>query len=166
MTSLLSRDSVKGNLLDQVDELTRRLRRLEELSGVGGGMAGAAGGTGSSGGSATVAVSLNDILPGYLDWKIQADAPLVAIEQNDGGNEQLLLSIAPHLTPDAHHAPVTAGDGIGVSGQQVSVDSSVVRTSRTISAGNGLTGGGDLTANRSLALTRRAAYRPPRRMRR
>lgn len=47
---------------------------------------------------------------------------------------------------------VNAGDGISVSSDLVSVDSTVVRTSRTISAGSGLTGGGTLESNRSLSI--------------
>lgn len=45
---------------------------------------------------------------------------------------------------------VGAGDGISVAADAVAVDATVVRTSRTITAGNGLTGGGDLSANRTL----------------
>ena len=56
------------------------------------------------------------------------------------------------LNASAHHAPVTAGDGIGVVGQQVAVDSTVVRTTRTLTAGNGLTGGGTLAADRTFAV--------------
>lgn len=150
MTTLLARDALKGNILDQIANLEVRLRSLEEL---GGGVAGGASGGASlpsAGDDYTVAVSFNDSFPNYLDGKLAGDSPLIVVELNNGGNEQLLLSIAPHLTPDAHHAPVTAGDGISLSGQQVAVDSSVVRTSRSITAGSGLTGGGDLSANRTI----------------
>jgi hypothetical protein len=54
---------------------------------------------------------------------------------------------------------ITAGDGIsvtngdGISGNPViTVDSSIVRTSRTIATGTGLTGGGNLTANRTISI--------------
>lgn len=150
MTTLLARDALKGNILDQIANLEVRLRALEELGG--GGAGGASGGASlpPTGDSHTVAVSFNDAFPNYLGDKLVGDSPLLVVELNDGGNEQLLLSIAPHLTPDAHHAPVTAGDGISLSGQQVAVNSSVVRTSRSITAGSGLTGGGDLSANRTI----------------
>jgi hypothetical protein len=54
---------------------------------------------------------------------------------------------------------IAGGDGInltngsGTAGNpSVAVDSTVVRTSRTVSAGNGLTGGGNLGADRTIAL--------------
>lgn len=47
---------------------------------------------------------------------------------------------------------VGAGDGIAVDADTVRVDSSVVRTARAINTSNPLTGGGDLSANRTLAL--------------
>ena len=63
------------------------------------------------------------------------------------------VDISTHAAnASAHHAPVTAGDGIGVSGQQVAVDASVVRTGRQVLAGAGMTGGGDLAADRTLAV--------------
>lgn len=46
----------------------------------------------------------------------------------------------------------TAGGGLTLTGTVFAVDSSVVRTSRSITPGDGLTGGGNLSANRSLAL--------------
>lgn len=69
------------------------------------------------------------------------------------------------------HNAATSGDGIDVTGTQVisldsaiggdglnyaagvlDVDSTVVRTARTLTSGGGLTGGGDLSANRTLAV--------------
>ena len=48
---------------------------------------------------------------------------------------------------------MTAGDGISIaSNSTVSVDATVVRTSRTLTAGDGLTGGGNLSANRTFAV--------------
>lgn len=47
---------------------------------------------------------------------------------------------------------VLAGDGITVSGNEVSVDSTVVRTTRDLVAGAGLTGGGVLSADRTFAV--------------
>ena len=48
---------------------------------------------------------------------------------------------------------VTGGDGINVTGAStIAVDSSVVRTSRTITAGAGLTGGGTLALNRTVSM--------------
>jgi hypothetical protein len=62
-----------------------------------------------------------------------------------------LADLAAHAAlPAAHHDPVTAGDGIAVNGQQVAVNSSVVRTSRKVLDGAHLTGGGDLSADRTL----------------
>jgi len=52
--------------------------------------------------------------------------------------------------PSAHHALVTAGDGMSVTGQQVAVNSTVVRTTRQVLAGNGLTGGGALSTDVTL----------------
>jgi hypothetical protein len=50
----------------------------------------------------------------------------------------------------AHHSPASAGDGITVSGgQEVAVDTTVVRTTRTLTAGAGMTGGGTLAADRT-----------------
>jgi trimeric autotransporter adhesin len=58
---------------------------------------------------------------------------------------------------------IVGGDGIdvalgdGVAGPPViAVDSSVVRTTRNVSTGTGLTGGGNLSADRTLALTGQA----------
>jgi hypothetical protein len=48
------------------------------------------------------------------------------------------------------HDPATAGDGISVALQVISVDGTVVRTTRTVTAGTGLTGGGALSANITL----------------
>lgn len=46
------------------------------------------------------------------------------------------------------HVPATGGDGIDITGAQtINVDTTVVRTSRTISTGNGLSGGGDLSGD-------------------
>lgn len=45
-----------------------------------------------------------------------------------------------------------AGDGLNITSGVLDVDSTVVRTTRTISAGNGLTGGGSLAANLSFAV--------------
>lgn len=55
------------------------------------------------------------------------------------------------------HVAVNTGDGLNGGGnltvsRTLSVDSSVVRTSRTVATGSGLTGGGNLTANRTLAV--------------
>lgn len=58
--------------------------------------------------------------------------------------------ISAHVADaNAHHNAATAGDGISLTGQQVAVDGTVVRTTRTLTAGNGLIGGGDLDANRT-----------------
>ena len=46
----------------------------------------------------------------------------------------------------------TAGAGLTSSGSTVSVDSTVVRTNRTISTGDGLNGGGNLSANRAFSV--------------
>ena len=95
------------------------------------------------------------------------------------------VDISAHAAnASAHHAPVTAGNGISLTGQQVAVglatdpglefasgllrvragdgiqrtsggvavDSTVVRTTRQVATGSGLTGGGDLSANRTLDL--------------
>lgn len=45
---------------------------------------------------------------------------------------------------------VGAGDGISVAADAVAVDSTVVRTTRTVTAGSGLTGGGALSADLTL----------------
>ena len=45
---------------------------------------------------------------------------------------------------------VGAGDGISVAADAVAVDSTVVRTTRTVTAGSGLTGGGALSSNLTL----------------
>lgn len=63
------------------------------------------------------------------------------------------VDLAAHvLLANAHHDAVTAGSGISVATQVVSVDSTVVRTSRTVATGDGLSGGGDLSANRTLTV--------------
>lgn len=62
------------------------------------------------------------------------------------------VDISAHaVDPDAHHIRATAGDGISAIGalQVVAVDSSVVRTTRNLVAGAGLTGGGTLAADRT-----------------
>ena len=45
---------------------------------------------------------------------------------------------------------VGAGDGISIAADAVAVDSTVVRTTRTVTAGSGLTGGGALSADLTL----------------
>lgn len=45
---------------------------------------------------------------------------------------------------------VVAGDGVSVAADSVAVDSTVVRTTRTVTAGSGLTGGGALSADLTL----------------
>lgn len=45
---------------------------------------------------------------------------------------------------------VVAGDGVSVAADSVAVDSTVVRTTRTVTAGSGLTGGGALSSNLTL----------------
>lgn len=63
------------------------------------------------------------------------------------------VDISAHAAnPDAHHATATEGDGIDIAGQVIAVDSSVVRTSRNLTAGAGLTGGGTLAADRTFAV--------------
>jgi hypothetical protein len=55
------------------------------------------------------------------------------------------IDISAHAAdPNAHHASATPGDGINVTGQQVSVDSTVVRTNtgQTITAVHGFSPGG------------------------
>ena len=83
------------------------------------------------------------------------DLPWARVDKTGGSLADLPIrshSDLQNINPDDHHDPVTAGDGIAVSGQRVSVDSSVVRTSRLVSAGDGLSGGGDLSADRTLSL--------------
>lgn len=54
---------------------------------------------------------------------------------------------------DLQADPIGIGDGLEADGSgTVSVDNTVVRTTRTITAGTGLTGGGDLSADRELAV--------------
>ncbi len=63
------------------------------------------------------------------------------------------VDISAHAAnPNAHHATATEGDGIDITGQVVAVDATVVRTSRNLTAGDGLTGGGTLAADRTFAL--------------
>jgi len=51
------------------------------------------------------------------------------------------------------HPAATGGDGIDVDGAQVvAVDATVVRTSRSVATGDGLSGGGNLSANRTLTV--------------
>ena len=103
MTSLLERDSQKGNILDVIDRLEIRVRKLEEVvGGSGGGASGSSSGS-SLGVAELVSVSENDAQAGYLNGKLVGDAPLILIEQNDSGDESLLISISAHLHPDAHH---------------------------------------------------------------
>ncbi len=136
-SSLLSVDIERGNILDNVAELGRRVRRLEETGGVI--TAAASGSTGGSTGvSDTVSVSANDALAGYLDTKLVASSPVTLTQQNDGANESLLVAITPHLVADAHHNwPLTEPD----------IPSGIVRDTRLITAGSGLTGGGYLSAD-------------------
>lgn len=47
---------------------------------------------------------------------------------------------------------ILAGDGIDVNGQEVSVNVTVARTTRNLVAGDGLTGGGTLAADRTFAV--------------
>ena len=57
----------------------------------------------------------------------------------------------------ANHPTVSAGDGLSGGGnlsinRSLSVDGTVVRTSRQINTGSGIVGGGDMSANRTLSL--------------
>jgi hypothetical protein len=142
--SVIDNDFRRDNINDDTAELAKRIRILEEKSITV---------SAEGGGGDYVLVSVNDQLAGTLIDKLLAGAGITLSETGDGGYEQLGISIESHLTPNAHHNPVTAGDGITVTVQQVAVDSSVVRATLTITAGNGLTGGGDLSADRTLALT-------------
>ena len=59
---------------------------------------------------------------------------------------------------DVADSQITAGDGLDSDagtigeGQTISVDNSVVRTDRDLTAGDGLTGGGDLSSDRTFTL--------------
>ena len=68
------------------------------------------------------------------------------------GDLQIANSLAGlGLTRSAAKAlDVSAGDGIRIVADQVAVDTDVVRTSRTITSGTGITGGGDLGSNLTL----------------
>ncbi len=134
-SSLLAVDVERGNILDNVAELSKRVRRLEEN---GGGVTSSVSGGGGTGVSDTVSVSANDALAGYLDTKLVASSPVTLTQQNDGANESLLVAITPHLVADAHHNwPLTEPD----------IPSGIVRDTRLITAGSGLTGGGDLSTD-------------------
>ncbi|MCA9872471.1 MAG: hypothetical protein KC441_02420 [Anaerolineales bacterium] len=135
--SLLDSDKNRGNILDDVRALEIKVRRLQEAVG---GVLVTASGIATIQASDTVSVSANDTLSGYLDAKLVANAPVSLIEQNDGANESLLVSISDHLVANAHHNwPLEDAD----------IPATIVRTSRNLTAGNGLTGGGTLAADRT-----------------
>lgn len=125
-------------------QILRRLERWQRNVGTGGG----------SGGTVTVEFTgtvTDDQAPQFLlrdgSRSLQGNLAVDTGVTIDG------VDISAHAADSsAHHAPVTAGDGIGVTGQSVAVNSTVVRTTRTVSAGDGLSGGGDLSANRSFAV--------------
>lgn len=81
-------------------------------------------------------VSADDTVPAYLSGKItSADTSVVIAVVNDAADEDLDLSVAVYVAAeiathaadaDAHHAPVTQGYGIIVTGQQVAIDTSVI----------------------------------------
>lgn len=83
-----------------------------------------------------VRVSADDTTPDYLEAKVtSADGSVVISVANDGADEDLDLSVAVYVAveiadhaddPDAHHAQVTQGYGIIVTGQQVTIDTSVI----------------------------------------
>jgi hypothetical protein len=61
------------------------------------------------------------------------------------------------IIADGLNIAINAGDGLNGGGiltqsRTLSVDGTVVRTTRTIGSGSGLTGGGDLSANRTLSV--------------
>ena len=70
------------------------------------------------------------------------------------------LASRPHsaltnIGENDHHDKATAGDGIGLSGvggQVIGVDNTVVRITRQILGGDGITGGGNLSADRTLSI--------------
>lgn len=62
------------------------------------------------------------------------------------------LSATPGLEFSTGKVQVKVGDGIQRTASGIEVNSSVVRTSRIITAGNGLTGGGNLESDVSLAV--------------
>lgn len=111
-----------------------------------------------------IAQAVKPYLGGGGSRQATTDTPISADYLLADGSRQLVgnLSVAPNVTidgvdisahadnPAAHHAPAAAGDGISVSNQQISVNNTVVRTTRQILAGNGLTGGGSLAADVTL----------------
>ena len=81
-----------------------------------------------------------------------ADEVLVLAAGGSGGTGWVTTAtFTAHTSdPGAHHDAATAGDGITLSVQQINVDGTVVRATRTITAGNGLTGGGALSTDLTL----------------
>lgn len=83
-----------------------------------------------------VRVSADDTTPDYLEAKVtSADGSVIVAVVNDGADEDLDLSVAVYVAAEiadhagndsAHHAPVTQGYGIVVTGQQVAIDTSVI----------------------------------------
>lgn len=126
-------------------QILRRLERWQRNVGTGGGSSGTV--TVEFTGTVTDAMAPQFVLRDG-SRSLQGNLAVETGVTIDG------VDISAHAADaSAHHAPVTAGDGIGVTGQSVAVNSSVVRTARTVSAGDGLSGGGDLSANRSFAVS-------------
>jgi hypothetical protein len=154
----------RDNILDKIRSLEDAVRILQEhvldTSGIGSG-------------TDLVSVSSNDLLPGTLMEKLVAGIGVAITEIGNGEYETLGIDIEAHISlPNAHHNPVTVGNGLSLATQQVSlttpgsltatspntavgshthaIDATIARSAITITAGNGLTGGGNLTGNRTI----------------
>lgn len=107
-----------------------------------------------------IKVSSNDQTTGYLQQKIIGTTDKVTVTvQDEGNDEKLVVGLSSNIfdkTVDTATQVVnTPSGGIAATNVQAAInelDSEKANKTTTISAGAGLTGGGDLSANRTLAV--------------
>lgn len=111
-----------------------------------------------------IKVSSNDQTTGYLQQKIIGTTGKILVTvQDEGNDEKLVINASPNLfdkTVDTAAQVVnTPSGGIAATNVQAALnelDSEKADKTTTISAGAGLSGGGDLSANRTLTLANTA----------
>lgn len=105
----------------------------------------------------TLKINLSDSTKDYLDSKLLVSGPISKTINDVSGSKTMVLDInignGIEISSSALKIKIaTTSPGLLLDASGLQVDTSVVRTTRTISTGDGLTGGGDLSANRTIAV--------------
>lgn len=112
------------------------------------------------GGAPNIQVSSNDQSSGYLEAKVVGTSGKIVVSTlNDGGDEDLKINVGSDIfdktTDTAANVVNTPAGGISATNVQAAInelDAEKANKVTTISAGAGLTGGGDLTTNRTISM--------------